>query len=1103
MIANTITMANGTSTVAQTQILAQATGGDLTIGLLDANRVSLDAAAAQIIDGNDGSVTNVRASSARLSAATGIGGAPGSGPVDTNNEAIDLEVGTIAAESSGGIYLQQLGVGGDLLVNSVAATTVTISIERSAFDSSTVTESVSETLQDLEDLSTTGGNPIKVVALDGTITIGGGSDGIGVSAGSDGDVLLQSRGSSADIVINASVDSGSGHVTFDAARGVAINAEVSTGGVGTIVILAGTDIEVDARVQTTDGDILLEASESILQNALVDTSSGDVGLIANSSIAQSANGDITSDSGDVFVHATGNWSMDAEATITAGGQDVVGISGGTIRLGVIQVTDASTNRVALSAAVSILDANEGSVNVLESDANSNTTLSLRAFDGSIGLADSNSATGANTEAIDLNVDVVAANSADGIYLREITAGGSITVDSVAAASVVVGDVLRTQFNSTTTTVAQSLELEGLEDLRSTDDGPIKLVAEGGTITINGGSDTDAVDADGNGDVLIEARSAGSRLVINDSVTSDSGHVTIDAESDVELNAALATGADGSLVVFSEANILSDAQLTTVGGDILLSADTNITQPGLITSTEGNVGLIASASIIQTSTAEISTARGDVLLDAGADWTMDGDATITAGGQQVIGQSGGTITLGVIQVTDAIENHVALSAAADILDANAADINVSETVASANTTLSLRAGSGTIGQADPGPPVDDNTSAIDLNIDTVAARSATGIYLREVSAGGAVTVDIVQSVIVDLESATRSNFNSSTSDVSQDRTLGSLEDLTTTSDGPIKIVAESGTLTVNAGSGQTGIAADGAADILVEARDVNSNVVINGSIVSESGHITLDADSVLTVDAIVSTGGDGTVVMFAGETLSTDAVITTVDGDILLSADSITQDALITTTTGDVGLLANATINQNEDGDITTIDGDVVVDAGSNWTMNANTTITGGGQDVLGISGGSITLGIIQVTDASVNRVSLSANGNIFDANGTALNVTESIAGSSTSLSLRSMNGSIGKDDLQSSADENTEAIDVNVDRIAAASATGIYVRESGPKSDVIVGSVAGATVNVDGVVRSRFNSSTSDVSESRTLDSLEDLTTSGVDGDIKLIAEDG
>ena len=67
-----------------------------------------------------------------------------------------------------------------------------------------------------------------------------------------------------------------------------------------------------------------------------------------------------------------------------------------------------------------------------------------------------------------------------------------------------------------------------------------------------------------------------------------------------------------------------------------------------------------------------------------------------------------------------------------------------------------------------------------------------------------------------------------------------------------------------------------------------------------------------------------------------------------------------------------------------------------------------------------------LTDATANRVALSAADNIWDANGPGVNVEETVAGAATSLSLRATGGSIGQAGGVVE-DVNDNAIDLNVD----------------------------------------------------------------------------
>ncbi len=101
--------------------------GDITLGLLDATatgRVALNAGS-DIIDGNIGQAvdTNIIAGQLRMVAGDFIGNQD-LGQVDLNRNAIDTQVGTVAALADEGIYIQEEAAGGALIVGNVAATTV-------------------------------------------------------------------------------------------------------------------------------------------------------------------------------------------------------------------------------------------------------------------------------------------------------------------------------------------------------------------------------------------------------------------------------------------------------------------------------------------------------------------------------------------------------------------------------------------------------------------------------------------------------------------------------------------------------------------------------------------------------------------------------------------------------------------------------------------------------------------------------------------------------------------------------------------------------------------------------------------------------------------
>ncbi|MCP4100361.1 MAG: hypothetical protein GY750_02880, partial [Lentisphaerae bacterium] len=238
----------------------------------------------------------------------------------------------------------------------------------------------------------------------------------------------------------------------------------------------------------------------------------------------------------------------------------------------------------------------------------------------------------------------------------------------------------------------------------------------------------------------------------------------------------------------------------------------------------------------------------------------------------------------------------------------------------------------------------------------------------VSETDGLTVTTVAAVTVDIESVVRVNFNSTTTDVGEDLTASSLEDLSTDTDGPVKLVSLAGSITITGGSGGPGVSANGSGDVLLEAAQ---DVITNADVISGTGNITLDAGNDLDVNAAVTSGGSGTIYLTSVSNTTIDSQLTSNTGDILVeSGGDITQTASITSTSGDVGLIAGGFLSQTSNGDITT-GSDVLVSVGTDWTMAGDAVITAAGNVVGEALGGDIGLGVIN----GVN-VALSASNSI-------------------------------------------------------------------------------------------------------------------------------
>ncbi len=146
----------------------------------------------------------------------------------------------------------------------------------------------------------------------------------------------------------------------------------------------------------------------------------------------------------------------------------------------------------------------------------------------------------------------------------------------------------------------------------------------------------------------------------------------------------------------------------------------------------------------------------------------------------------------------------------------------------------------------------------------------------------------------------------------------------------------------------------------------------------------------------------------------------------------------------------------------------MVSAGTDWTMAGDAVITATGNVVGEALGGDIGLGVIN----GVN-VALTASNSILDANAGSLNVSRP-----RTFRLLRQTASIGGSDTgNGNADANDNAIEITVSTLAASSDSGIYVSET---DGLIVTTVAAVTVDIESVVRVKFNSTTTDVSEDLT-----------------------
>ncbi|MCP4173419.1 MAG: DUF342 domain-containing protein, partial [Fuerstiella sp.] len=264
------------------------------------------------------------------------------------------------------------------------------------------------------------------------------------------------------LVVNSVVTAdGAGDILLDAgglAGDVVINADVSSG-TGNVTIDADNDVDLNAHIATVGGDVYVLAANGTTDGTPVDGIN-----------MEDANSSINTSGGSVRLEAQGGSGEIRLSSINAGVGNVALIADDDI----LDDTALELANVTAAGLLMIADADNSTVGTIgESNVLVTRTETV------------------NVKAVNTAVDALSAHSGQGIYVDEANA---VNVTSVNVA------VDRADFDSGTTNLSHSLA-----DLTTGSNGAIKLVADDGTITINGGGDATGVSADGTGDVLLESR----------------------------------------------------------------------------------------------------------------------------------------------------------------------------------------------------------------------------------------------------------------------------------------------------------------------------------------------------------------------------------------------------------------------------------------------------------------------------------------------------------------------------------------------------------------------------------------------------------------------
>ncbi|MCA9082800.1 MAG: hypothetical protein KDA81_02035, partial [Planctomycetaceae bacterium] len=887
---------NGLTTADGDSVIVNSAGSINGGGLITANSVSLMAAS------GIGDSVEINLSASAISADST------SNAIDVNNSLSTAVTVSSVSTDSGDISFDQSG-GGDITFSAVHATTsgsvrlnnAAGSVTATSVTTDAGTIDITATSGGVDATSVVTGSGRISIAADGgtitarTVTAGTASAGDGdveLTTTSSGDVLVDSVTAAGDSIRVTSVGTVDEIGLFSDAAADLLAEVISISAVNGIGTTEQLELDADdLAATTTSGDIRLQ-----------DTADGvtvsNAGGIAGLSITAGSAGDHLTllSNGTIVVHEmianSGDGNVLLSADDTAGNITVnnsVSSNGG-------HVTLMAQNAIALNSGVAVTTSGQGTIHV--------NAAAAAGIGGAFTMA-----AGAllSTGSGDIHVD-----ADDDITVGRISTGGNVALISHTA-SIVDADPLG---DTTVDIVASGLQLKAAVGVGSNanhletavltiagraSDGGL-FVSEANAVTVNSvGASTNKVSDDGTTTSVTDAP-------ISDLATTGSGSIvlTIQAGSITLNDGAFGSGGtDGAAVTASGtghillsaggqgSDVAVNAEVTSGGGHVTVHADDDI-ETNAAVATQGTGTILLSAGNNQTD----GGSNDGLRMQAGSVVSADSDIMLRAGHESDV----------VLQQV-LTSGNVSVFAEGSIRDGNAAANNVTAAdlilVADSNHDQQ-----GIIGGPDGAVGNSTNINAVDTEVSTLAASAADGIYLQ--NSGGELTIDEV-SVTVQQVGA-----NAAVTAVTD-----SQSDLTTTDAGPVKVVNTSGDIIVNEGDADhTGVSAASMGHILLDA--LNGAIVLNANVESGTGHVTLQAQTSLSIDSDVEirTAGSGTIVADAvtgGLMMATSAVFATTDGDIHLQADGDVEVGRIASTTGNVAITSVSQSILDADSDNTTVD----------------------------------------------------------------------------------------------------------------------------------------------------------------------------------------
>jgi hypothetical protein len=910
--------------------LTTTTSGNVLLGSVDAtgDQITINSAGA-IDDATAANNTNdLVAATIDLTAASG-GIGQNNGSVDTN-ATVSLSAHTTA--DNGSIHLYETA--GDMPIGLIDAAAGTVQLDATA--AAEILDAVNDTTVDINAAS---------IDLDA-------ATGIGATATRQ---LETRRGETA-----YSADSTAGNIDIDhTAVGAAVTlTTLTTGGTGTINFdqTGGENLTVTAAT-TNDGDLTItnDSANLIIDDVtaggtntavLRTTTSGDIDETA----VDDAAADVTADAitlnaagGIGAAGLAGEIEIDLGATVTSA---LSLTSGGIAGAGDIYVAEKTGTLSSSDITISTAGGSAQVVRIRNRDAgfaidsdtwpNTNDDLELRASsdDGATNAADN----------IAINNDREITVTGAGTVLLEtvaaVTGGGTANTDIVAAAG-----SLTVRTASGFGTAGNPIETEvATLDLVNSASGEV-AISETDSLNIN------QLDQTGGGavSVVAEDTGGGTITVVNgqSGVVWDSGSVTLDADVDVVVNAAVGDGGtSGTLIIDADNDVTFGAagDVTTTSAGAGISIDIEADQDG---SNVGGVSM-ADGALINGGDDRIVISAYDGVSLGGLLTTDNGTGAGTAA-VEITSTNGGVSDAGdTHRDVDAANGELEVSAASGIGSGDALETTVAQV--RLNNTNGTPSGTIEIAESDAVTVAEIDNDVAD---DTTAATGAI-----ELVAGGTITVANggVGVIAIDGDITLTATGANSDIDIAQVVTTDSSGGVTMTADDSVTVSNAAGDITAS-GSGNVSVTAN-ADNANGDSNDVID--MVDGAVIDAgSGTITLDNDT--------GAGTDGGTITLGGLTTSSaDAAAVTINsdadvadgGDTDEDIDAANGTLVVRSRTG-FGTVANAI-----DVTVTTLDlvnsasGEVAISETDSLNINQLDQTGGGAVSVVAEDGGGGTITVV-------------------------------------------------------------------------------------------------------------------------------------------------